>query len=101
MTVFKENITIEKIVDQSTQHEIFKNYLTKIGVEQTTIDEIIKLDDEISSRIDAEELTNIEWEIIKFSGENFDILYSANRRNCIKIALECLINLNCLINPMP
>jgi energy-coupling factor transporter ATP-binding protein EcfA2 len=67
----KENVTIEKIVDQSVQHEIFKNYLTKIGVSNEIIDEIIVLDDEISSRIDAEELTSIVWEIIKFNGTNF------------------------------
>ena len=67
----EENVTIENIVDQATQHEIFKNYLEKIGVDQETIDEIIKIDDEITSRIDLEELTNIEWDIIRFDGENF------------------------------
>lgn len=66
-----EEVTIENIVDQQTQHEIFKDYLDKIGLEDEMINDIIKFDDEISSRIEVDEITNIEWDIIKFGGTNF------------------------------
>jgi len=69
--IIEDVIDVNNIVEQSVQHEIFGDYLEKIGVEDDVVNEIIKLDDEIASRIEAEEMTNIEWSIIKFNGKNF------------------------------
>lgn len=69
--IVEDAVDVENIFEQSVQHEIFKNYLEKIGYDDNFIDEIIKLDDEIASRIEVEELTNIEWDIVKFSAKNF------------------------------
>lgn len=69
--ITEDEVDIENIFNQSVQHEIFENYLEKIGVDEETINEIIKLDDEITRRIEIEELTNIQWSIVKFSAKNF------------------------------
>lgn len=66
-----ENITVTNIQDQQVQHEIFKEYLEKIGVEDQMIDDLIKLDDEVTSQIEIDENTNIEWDIVKFGARNF------------------------------
>lgn len=66
-----ETITLDDITTQAVQHKIFKDYLTKIGVDEDIIEEIIALDDKIAARINAEEFTGIEWNIIKFYGKNF------------------------------
>lgn len=69
--VVEEEIDINNITEQAVQHDIFSAYLERIGVQTDIIDEIIKLDDEIASRVESEELTNIQWGIVKFSGKNF------------------------------
>lgn len=69
--VIENEIDISNINEQKIQHDIFLEYLDKTGTPQDIVDEIIKLDDEITSRIEIEELTNIEWDIVKFSGKNF------------------------------
>ena len=67
-----DTINLLNVNDTVIQHNIFKEYLTKIGVENVTIDELIKLDiDEIIPRIVVEEHTNCEWNIIKFGVENY------------------------------
>ena len=66
-----QQIDVTNITDQSVQHDIFKNYLEKIGVKEDIVDEVIKLDEEISSRMQVEEFTNITWDIVKFSVKNF------------------------------
>ena len=76
---FLEDKKIEKIDDDilndinniEVQHNIFREYLEKMGVEDDIIDEIIKLDVIISSRINPDEFTNIQWDIVRFGGENF------------------------------
>ena len=65
------DFNINDIVNQTTQHEIFTNYLTKIGVEDNVIDDIIDLDNDITSRLESEDLTNIQWNILKIKGTNF------------------------------
>lgn len=65
------DVDVENIADQSVQHNIFKDYFEKIGVSDDMATSIIELDDEISSRIEKEEFTNIEWNIIKLSARNF------------------------------
>lgn len=66
-----ENEQLLNINDKAVQHTIFKDYLTKIGVDEETINEILKIDDEITSRIVVEDLTNIEWDVLKYNAKNF------------------------------
>jgi len=66
-----EDIELENILDQSTQHEIFRKHLEKIGTDEETIESVIELDDEIASRIELDEFTNIQWSIVKLSAVNF------------------------------
>jgi len=66
-----ENITLENVTEKTVQHEIFKEYLEKIGTELTIINDIIALDDEITNEIDIGESISVEWDIIKFGGKNF------------------------------
>lgn len=67
----EEDISLENITSQDVQHEIFKNYLEKIGVNEKIIKDIIKLDDEITGKLTLDDITNIEWSVVKFGGENF------------------------------
>jgi hypothetical protein len=66
-----ENVTLESITDEAVQHEIFREYLEKIGTDKQLIDDIIALDVEISRDITVDGISNIEWNIIKFGGTNF------------------------------
>lgn len=65
------DIDVENIFEQSMQHEIFSDYLEKIGISDDISKEILKLDDQIAEKVEIEELTNIQWNIVKFSGKNF------------------------------
>jgi len=73
-----DELQLENIVDQATQHEIFKTYLEKIGTDDETIQSVIELDDEIASRIEPDEFTNIQWSILKLTGTNFMSYESLN-----------------------
>ena len=66
-----ENVTLENIVDANVQHEIFGEYLEKIGTDKQLINDIIALDNEISAGITVDDVSNIEWNIVKFGGKNF------------------------------
>lgn len=67
-----KSVNLLNINDNSIQHSIFNEYLTKIGVDKNTINELIKLDiNEVTPRINIEEHTNCEWNIIKFGAENY------------------------------
>ena len=66
-----ENVTIENISDEAVQHEIFREYLEKIGTDKQLIDDIIALDAEISANITLDEVSNLEWNVIKFGGKDF------------------------------
>jgi len=66
-----ENVTLENITDKAVQHEIFKEYLTKIGTDEKVINDIIALDEEILNEIDIDEDFSIEWNVVKFGGKNF------------------------------
>lgn len=76
---FMEDEKIDKVDDDvlsnidniDVQHKIFRDYFEKIGVDESIVDEIIKLDETITSRISTTELTNIQWDILKFGGKNF------------------------------
>ena len=66
-----ENITLANITNVAVQHEIFREYLEKIGTDKQLIEDIIALDDEITANIELDDISNIEWNIIKFGGHNF------------------------------
>jgi len=66
-----DETTVNDITNHDVQHEIFKDYLDKIGYEENMIDDILSLDNELAETIDIDENTNIEWSIVKFGGENF------------------------------
>lgn len=66
-----EDDLIKDINNMDVQHDIFKEYLEKIGVEDDLIKDVIKLDQIISDKLDEENFTNIEWDIVRFGGENF------------------------------
>lgn len=67
----EEKLDVDNIQDQAVQHEIFKQHLERIGVEESDIQTIIDLDDEISGRLDKEDFTNIQWDIVKLWSSNF------------------------------
>jgi metallophosphoesterase superfamily enzyme len=66
-----ENITLQNITDKDVQHEIFREYLTKIGTDSQLIEDIIALDEEVLTLIDTTEDQSVEWNVIKFGGKNF------------------------------
>lgn len=67
----QENSVIENITKRDVLHKIITEFLQKIGVEEDIINEVLNVDMEIESRLELEELTNIQWSIIKFRGKNF------------------------------
>ena len=69
--VVNENISLKDINSATVQHEIFKEFLEKIGVESKVIDDVIDLDGEIIKTIDVVDDSGIEWDIVKFGGNNF------------------------------
>jgi DNA repair exonuclease SbcCD ATPase subunit len=62
---------IKDITDKTVQEDIFRNYLAEIGTDEDVIDAVIEVDKEITSRMSVEELTSIEWDVIKFKAKNF------------------------------
>jgi len=66
-----ENITIENITNNAIQHEIFEEFLSKIGTDKNIISDVIALDEEILNEIDVSDSVGIEWDVIKFGGKNF------------------------------
>lgn len=66
-----EDVTLKNIVEASVQHEIFKEYLEKIGVDANVINDVIALDEEIVKEIDIDLGDSLEWNIVKFGGVNF------------------------------
>lgn len=69
--VVNENITLENVTDDAVQQEIFKEYLLKIGTNEQLMNDVIALDEEILKEIEVGEDQNIEWDVIKFGGNNF------------------------------
>jgi len=66
-----ENVTLDNVANQTVQHEIFKEYLIKIGIDEKVIDDVIALDEEILKEIDTADDTSVEWNVVKFGGKNF------------------------------
>ena len=66
-----ENITLQNITNKAVQHELFKEYLEKIGVNEKIINDIILLDEEIMSNIGDIDESSVEWGVVKFGCKNF------------------------------
>jgi len=64
-------ISLENVSDDAVQQEIFKEFLEKIGTDKELINDVLALDEEILKEIEIPDDLNIEWDIIKFNGENF------------------------------
>lgn len=66
-----ESVTLENVSDEGVQHEIFSEYLEKIGTEESVIKDVLALDVEILKEIEIEDNVSIEWGVVKFGAENF------------------------------
>ena len=66
-----DNVTLQNITDPQVQQDVFKEYLTKLGCEENVINDVLKLDTEITSLINLKEDVFGEWNIIKFGATNF------------------------------
>ena len=66
-----EEVTIENIHDASVQHKVFEDFLTKLGCDENVIEEILALDEEISQKIELNDVFNVQWDVVKFGGKNF------------------------------
>jgi len=66
-----ESITLQNVTDKAVQHEIFKEFLSKIGCDEQLINDVIAIDEEVLNEIDIADDMCIEWDIIKFGGTNF------------------------------
>jgi DNA repair exonuclease SbcCD ATPase subunit len=67
----KDDLKLENISSKDVQHKIFKSYLEEQGYEEDFINDIINIDDEISKRVEYNEVDNIIWKPVKISGYNF------------------------------
>jgi DNA repair exonuclease SbcCD ATPase subunit len=67
----KDDLKLENIASKDIQQKIFASHLQENGYDDTFIDEILKLDDEISKRIQYNEVDNIIWKPVKIIGQNF------------------------------
>jgi Calcineurin-like phosphoesterase len=65
------DVEIEDITNQDVQHTIFREYLEKIGVDDEKINTVIALDIELTSKITLDDVTHIEWSVVKFGCTNF------------------------------
>ncbi len=66
-----ESFDLEHISKPEVQEEIFRNHLDELGYEDDFIKSFLDLHNEVSSKVKQDEVFNIEWDILKFWGENF------------------------------
>lgn len=67
----KDDLKLENIGSKDVQQKIFKSHLEENGYESNFVNQIINLDDEISKRIQYNDVDNIIWKPIKIVGQNF------------------------------
>lgn len=67
----EEKGDIENITKREVIHKIITEYLKKMGHKDEVIQDLLDLDIEIENRLTHEDLTNIQWSIVKFGGKNF------------------------------
>jgi hypothetical protein len=67
----EEKSDIENINQREVIHKVITEYAKKIGVKDELIQDIIDLDVEIENRLTIEDLTNIQWSILRLGGKNF------------------------------
>jgi DNA repair exonuclease SbcCD ATPase subunit len=65
------DLKIEKISTQDGQHKLFNEFLEQIGIDFETINKVLNLDNEITSRLSNIEYGNTIWKPVKLSGKNF------------------------------
>lgn len=65
------DLKLENITSKDVQQKIFTSHLEEMGYEDGFIGEVLKLDEEISKRIQYNEVDNIIWKPVKITGENF------------------------------
>lgn len=65
------DLKLENITSKDVQQKIFTSHLEEMGYEDDFISEVLKLDEEISKRIQYNEVDNIIWKPLKITGENF------------------------------
>ena len=78
--VVDNTVTLENITTKSVQQEIFREYLSKIGVEDKLINDVISLDDEITNTIDIAEDGNVNGVL-----SNLAVRISCHMMNCMLI----------------
>jgi DNA repair exonuclease SbcCD ATPase subunit len=66
-----ENVSLQNVTTKEVQHEIFKEFLIKIGTDEQLVNDVIALDEEILAEINLVDDQSIEWNVIKFGGTNF------------------------------
>ena len=59
---------MENVTTKAVQHEIFKEFLQKIGTEEEIINDVVALDEEIVNESDLSDYAGSEWNIVKFGG---------------------------------
>lgn len=64
-------IDINNITDITIQQEVIEEYLEEIGTDEDIIKRVIDLDSEITKLVNIEDNGSVEWNVIKFGGENF------------------------------
>jgi hypothetical protein len=69
--VIDKSVNLVNINENKVQHIIFKEYLDKIGVKDSVIEEVINLDIDVTQNLEIDVDGNVEWDIIKFGGVNF------------------------------
>lgn len=65
------DLKLENITSKDVQQKIFTTHLQEMGYDDSFITEVTNLDDEISKRIQYNEVDNIIWKPVKIVGENF------------------------------
>jgi len=65
------DLKIENITSYDVQQKIFKSHLEEHGYDNEFINDVLKIDNEISNRISYTEVDNIIWKPVKITGENF------------------------------
>jgi DNA repair exonuclease SbcCD ATPase subunit len=70
LQVGEDSVNLLSINEKETQHKIISEFLTEKGYEEEIINEVLKIDDIISSRLELSKHTNIVYDIIKLNSKN-------------------------------
>ena len=67
----KDKEKIKNISHPEVQHEIFREFLKKLGVTDSQISDVIKLDNEVLKQFEEQIVETYEWDVVKFGATNF------------------------------